>query len=92
MALAVRAELLDLQAIRIVAPVLLGDVVAVLALFARQRDLRANVCRFRGHCRRPLSASRNGGQMPLFQYLLLIRAAVVKRIVAAVRIGNLFRS
>src|SRR5436305_9591983 len=40
---AVRAELLHLQAIRVVAPVLLGDVVAVLALFARQRDLGSHV-------------------------------------------------
>ena len=40
---AVRAELLHLQAVRVVAPVLLGDVVAVLAVFARQRDLGSHV-------------------------------------------------
>src|SRR4051794_37181325 len=40
---AVRTELLQLHAIRVVAPVLLGDVVAVLALVARQRDLRTDV-------------------------------------------------
>jgi hypothetical protein len=40
---AVRAELLELEPVRVVAPVLLGDVVAVLALGARQRDLRSNV-------------------------------------------------
>jgi hypothetical protein len=39
----VRAELLELEPVRIVAAVLLGDVVAVLALSARQRDLRSNV-------------------------------------------------
>ena len=41
---AVRAELLDLEAIGIVTTVLLGDVVAVLALLARQGDLGADVC------------------------------------------------
>ena len=41
---AVRAELLDLETIGIVAAVLLGDVVAVLAHLARQGDLGANVC------------------------------------------------
>ena len=40
---AVRAELLDLEAIGIVAPVLAGDVVAVFAFFASHRDLRAYV-------------------------------------------------
>jgi hypothetical protein len=40
---AVRAELLDLQAIGIVPPVLLGDVVTVLAHLARQSDLRPYV-------------------------------------------------
>jgi hypothetical protein len=40
---AVRTELLELQPIRVVAPVLLGDVVAVLAVSARQRDLRSDV-------------------------------------------------
>ena len=34
------AELLQLEAIRVIPPVLLGDVVALLALRARQRDLR----------------------------------------------------
>src|SRR6478735_10031585 len=42
-ATAVRAELLDLQPIRVVAPVLAGDVVAVLTLFARQGDLGAHI-------------------------------------------------
>ena len=40
---AVRAELLQLKAVRVVAPVLLGDVVAVLALLASQRDLRPDI-------------------------------------------------
>ncbi|MBB3037706.1 hypothetical protein FHU29_002155 [Hoyosella altamirensis] len=39
----VGAELLDLEPIWIVAPVLASDVVPVLALLAGQRDLRANV-------------------------------------------------
>src|ERR1700712_4396766 len=39
----VRAELLDLETIGIVATVLAGDVVTVLALLAGERDLRANV-------------------------------------------------
>src|SRR6516165_10037591 len=42
-AAAVRAVLLQLKTIRVVAPVLLGDVVAVLALLASQRDLRPNI-------------------------------------------------
>ena len=40
---AVRALLADREPVRIVAPVLLGDVVAVLALLARQRDLGPNI-------------------------------------------------
>jgi len=47
---AVRAELLDLETIRIVPTVLTGDVVAVLALFASERDLRANVGGGHGSC------------------------------------------
>ena len=45
----VRAELLQLEAIGVVATVLLGDVVAVLAHGASQRDLRADVARLLGH-------------------------------------------
>ena len=41
---AVRAELLDLEAIGIVAAVLLRDVVTVLAHLAGQGDLGANIC------------------------------------------------
>ena len=37
------AVLLQLKTVRVVAPVLLGDVVALLALHAGQRDLRADV-------------------------------------------------
>src|SRR3954469_12707256 len=40
---AARAELLQLHAVGVVAPVLLGDVVALLAHGARERDLGANV-------------------------------------------------
>jgi len=40
---AVRAELLQRDAIGVVAAVLLGDVVAVLAVRAGHRDLRPNV-------------------------------------------------
>ena len=40
MSLATGAELFQLKAIRVVAPVLLGDVVPLLALGAGQRDLR----------------------------------------------------
>ena len=43
MAAAVRAVLLQLKTVRVVAPVLLGDVVAVLALLASQRDLRPDI-------------------------------------------------
>lgn len=46
---AARAELRHLHAIRIVAAVLLGDVVALLALGAGERDLRANVAGLLGH-------------------------------------------
>ena len=41
--IATRAVLLHLQSIRVVTPVLLGDVVPLLALHAGQRDLRADV-------------------------------------------------
>src|SRR5215471_12961731 len=40
---AVRAELLHLQAVRVVTPVLPGDVVPVLAHLAGQRDLRTDI-------------------------------------------------
>ena len=40
---AVRAELFQLKTVRVVAPVLLGDVVAVLALLASQRDLGPDI-------------------------------------------------
>src|SRR5690349_7348186 len=40
---ATRAVLLHLQSVRVVTPVLLGDVVPLLALHAGQRDLRADV-------------------------------------------------
>src|SRR3954452_11645439 len=43
------AELLQLHAVRIVAPVLLGDVVAFLALGAGQGDLGADVAGLAGH-------------------------------------------
>ena len=41
--IAVHAVLLHFQAIRVITTVLLGDVVAVLAVLARQGDLGANV-------------------------------------------------
>src|SRR5664279_418425 len=47
---AIRAELLDLEAIGIVTPVLAGDVVAVLAFLARQGDLGADVGGGHGSC------------------------------------------
>src|SRR5215211_647502 len=50
---AVRAVLLELQAVRVVPPVLLRDVVTVLALHASHGDLRTNVGG--GHARVPLS-------------------------------------
>ena len=40
---ATRAVLLHLKTVRVVTPVLLGDVVPLLALHAGQRDLRADV-------------------------------------------------
>jgi acyl dehydratase len=42
-ATAVRAVLLQVKTVRVVAPVLLGDVVAVLALLASQRDLGPDI-------------------------------------------------
>ncbi len=54
-----RAELIHLEPVGIIPPVLLGDVVAVLALFARHGDLRTNV-RCLGHCRLPFLWSRQG--------------------------------
>ena len=41
--IATRAVLLHLKTVRVVTPVLLGDVVPLLALHAGQRDLRADV-------------------------------------------------
>ena len=46
---AARAELRQLDAVGVVAPVLLGDVVALLAIHARERDLGANVRTLAGH-------------------------------------------
>src|SRR3954469_18111568 len=43
------AELLQLQPVGVVAPVLLGDVVPLLALGARERDLGADVAALAGH-------------------------------------------
>jgi hypothetical protein len=42
-AAAVRAELLQLEPVRVVTPVLPGDVVAVLAFLASQRDLGPDI-------------------------------------------------
>ena len=47
--IALGAMLLNLQAIGIVASILAGDVVAVLAVFASQSDLGADIVT--GHCR-----------------------------------------
>src|SRR5689334_3312885 len=44
-----RAELLHLQAVGVVPTVLLGDVVALLAVHARQGDLGADVCALASH-------------------------------------------
>ncbi len=47
--LALHAELLHLEAIRIVTTILLGDVVAVFAFLACQGDLGADIAGL-GHC------------------------------------------
>src|SRR5690606_21259878 len=54
-AAAARAVLRQLQAVRGVPPVLLGDVVPLLALHARERDLGADVCALAGHVLSPLA-------------------------------------
>src|SRR4051794_6453139 len=46
---AVGAELGEVEPVGVVAPVLLRDVVAVLAHRARHRDLRSHVLRLAGH-------------------------------------------
>ena len=46
---AARAELRQLEAVGVVATVLLGDVVALLAVHAGERDLGANVRALAGH-------------------------------------------
>src|SRR3954462_8412143 len=46
---ATRAELRQLHAVGVVAPVLLGAVVALLAPHAGERDLRANIAGLAGH-------------------------------------------
>src|ERR1700727_3400087 len=60
-AAAVRAVLLQLHPVRVVAPVLAGDVVAVLALLAGQRDLGPDVSSSHVEC---LSSDRNGRPHP----------------------------
>jgi hypothetical protein len=52
---ATRAELGELQPVRVVAAVLLGDVVAVLAVHARHRDLGTDVGALASHGRNLLS-------------------------------------
>ena len=49
MGLALGAELFQLQTVRIVAAILLGDVVTLFALSAGERDLRTNVPALLGH-------------------------------------------
>ena len=46
---AARAELCEFHAIGVVATILLGDVVTLLALGAGKRDLRANIAGLLGH-------------------------------------------
>src|SRR4029079_9860437 len=58
---AARAELRQLHAVGVVAPVLLGDVVALLAHRAGERDLRANVAGLAGHGRSFLSVLIGAG-------------------------------
>jgi hypothetical protein len=45
---AARAEFVQFDPVRVVAPVFLGDVIALFTLGARQRDVRANgfLCHF----------------------------------------------
>jgi hypothetical protein len=52
------AELGELQPVRVVAAVLLGDVVAVLAVHARHRDLGTNVGALASHWGNLLSELR----------------------------------
>ena len=49
MVVAASAVLLQLKTIRVVTPVLLGDVVTVLALLAGQGDLWPDISGLRGH-------------------------------------------
>src|SRR5260370_1466876 len=60
-AAAVRAVLLELDPVGAVTPVLAGDVVAVLALLACQRDLGPNVCR--SHDGVPFSRIDSSGRL-----------------------------
>lgn len=46
---ATRAELLQLKTIGVIPTVLLRDVVPLLALLARERDLRTDIARLGGH-------------------------------------------
>src|SRR5690349_17431498 len=58
---AVRAELVQLDPVGVVPTVLLGDVVPVLAVHTRQRDLRTDVGAGHGTC---LSSGRAGRAAP----------------------------
>lgn len=64
---ATRAVLHQFQTIRVVPAVLLGDVVTLLALAARQGDLRADVGRLAGHSYLPLCLGPPDQRHFLFQ-------------------------
>src|SRR4051812_28520626 len=69
-----RAELLHLEPVGVVPTVLLGDVVPLLALRARERDLGADVPALAGH---GLATSRTRMRMPAISSLRAGRRAVV---------------
>src|SRR5690349_17668389 len=62
---AARAELRELHAVGVVPPVLLGDVVALLAHGARERDLGANVAALAGHGMSSCRTGCDAGSVPV---------------------------
>ncbi len=64
---AARAVLVQFQAIRVIPTILLGDVVTLFTLAARQGDLRANIGRLAGHSYLPLCLGPPDQRHFLFQ-------------------------
>ena len=79
--LALHAELLHFKTIRIVATILLGDVVAVFAFFACQGDLGADIAGL-GHCILT-SVKRTAVRVILFEPGTIVPDPILRRACAS---------